>query len=68
MPLLMNEQLCAEWKQGNRAALDALVKNNLAFVRREANRLADQFRAYQHTDDLVQEGAIGLIEAAERYD
>ena len=68
MPTPTNEQLCAEWKQGNRAALDALVKNNLAFVRREANRLADQFRAYQHTDDLVQEGAIGLIEAAERYD
>ena len=68
MPVLTNERLCAEWKRGNRAALDALVENNLAFVRREANRLADQSRAYQHTDDLVQEGTIGLIEAAERYD
>ena len=68
MPAQTNEQLCAEWKQGNRAALDALIENNLPFVRREANRLADQFRAYQQTEDLVQEGTIGLIEAAERYD
>ena len=63
-----NEQLCTEWKQGNRSAMDALVESNLPFVRREANRLANQFHAYQHTDDLVQEGALGLIEAAERFD
>ena len=63
-----NEQLCAEWKRGNQAALDTLIVYNLPFVRREANRLAEQFRAYQYTDDLAQEGALGLIEAAERYD
>ena len=68
MPTPTNEQLCAEWKRGNQAALDALIVNNLPFVRREANRLADQFRTYQHTDDLVQEGTLGMIEAAERYD
>ena len=68
MPVQTNEQLCAEWKHGSRVALDALIENNLPFVRREANHLADQSRAYQHIDDLVQEGMIGLIEAAERYD
>ena len=68
MPVQTNEQLCAEWKQGSRTALDALIENNLAFVQREANRLANKFRTYQHTDDLVQEGIIGLMDAAERYD
>lgn len=68
MPTPTNEQLCAEWKQGNRAALDALVENNLPFVRREANRLADQFRCNMLIDDLVQEGSLGLIEAAEQFD
>ena len=68
MPTLTNEQLCVEWKQGNRAALDALVENNLPFVRREANRYADQFRCYPLIDDLVQEGSLGLIEAAEQFD
>ena len=62
MPVQTNEQLCAEWKQGSRTALDALIE------KREANRLANKFRTYQHTDDLVQEGIIGLMDAAERYD
>ena len=68
MPTPTNEQLCAEWKQGNRAALDALIENNLPFVRREASRLAEQFRCYPLIDDLVQEGALGLIEAAGQFD
>ena len=63
-----NEQLCAEWKRGNQTALDALIVNNLPFVRREANRLADQFRCNMLIDDLVQEGSLGLIEAAGQFD
>ena len=57
-----------ERREGSCAALDALVERNLPFVRHEANRLANRFRRYDLTDDLIQEGAIGLIEAAGQFD
>ncbi|MBR6862429.1 MAG: sigma-70 family RNA polymerase sigma factor [Acidaminococcaceae bacterium] len=68
MPTRSNEQLCAEWKNGNRAALDELVKQNFPFVRREAIIQANHFQRRDLMDDLIQEGSIGLIEAAERFD
>ena len=68
MPTRSNEQLWAEWKNGNRAALDDLVKQNLPFVRREANVQVSHFHRRDLVDDLVQEGSIGLIEAAESFD
>ena len=68
MPTRSNEQLWAEWKNGNRAALDDLVKQNLPFVRREANVHASRLQRRDLFDDLVQEGSIGLIEAAESFD
>lgn len=63
-----NEQLCAALKQGDRSAPDALVEQNTAFLRRTAYNLANQFKRPQATDDLAQEGAMALMEAAERYD
>ena len=63
-----NEQLCAALKQGDRTALDALVEQNMSFLRRKAKSLANQFNRPQTADDLVQEGSIALMEAAERYD
>ena len=68
MPTRSNEQLWAEWKNGNRAALNDLVKQNLPFVRREAKDQANRFQRRDLLDDLVQEGSIGLIEAAESFD
>ena len=68
MPTRSNEQLWAEWKNGNRAALNDLVKQNLPFVRREAKDQASPFHRRDLLDDLVQEGSIGLIEAAESFD
>lgn len=63
-----NEQLCAALKQGDRSALDTLVEQNMSFLRRKANKLANQFKRPHTVNDLVQEGAIALMEAAERYD
>lgn len=68
MPAKSNEQLWAEWKNGNRAALNDLVKQNLPFVRREAKDQASHFKRRDLLDDLIQEGSIGLIEAAESFD
>ena len=68
MPTRSNEQLWAEWKNGNRAALDDLVTQNLPFVRREAKDQANRFQRRDLLDDLIQEGSIGLIEAAESFD
>ena len=63
-----NEQLCAALKQGDRSALDVLIEQNMPFLRSKANSLANQFKRPWTAGDLVQEGAIALIEAAKRYD
>ena len=63
-----NEQLCAELKQGNRAALDSLLEQNLGFLQQSANIMAIKANHTELTEDLIQEGRIGLMEAAERFD
>ena len=63
-----NEQLCAALRQGDRSALDVLIEQNMPFLRSKAKDLANQFRRTWTAGDLVQEGAIALMEAAERYD
>ena len=68
MSALTNEQLCAALKCGDLSAFDTLVERNMAFVRHIANDFAGQFRHPQLVDDMVQEGAIGLVQAAELYD
>ena len=68
MPTRSNEQLWADWRNGSRTALEDLVNQNLPFVRREANVLASRFQRRELIDDLIQEGAIGLIEAAECFE
>ena len=68
MPALTNEQLCAALKQGDRSALDALIEQNTAFLLHTANSMANQYRCPQHTDDLIQEGALGMMKAAAQYD
>ena len=62
-----NEQLCAMLKQGDRSALDTLIEQNMSFLRHKAYSLANQFKRPETADDLVQEGAMALMEAAERY-
>lgn len=66
--VLTNEQLCAALKQGDRSALDTLIEQNMSHLRSMAKDLAHQFKRLHTADDLVQEGAMALMEAAERYD
>lgn len=66
-PLTKEEeyQLAAKIKLGDQAALHTLVKHNLKIVVTLANRHIGQGVAL---DDLIQEGNIGLWEAATRFD
>lgn len=65
---LKNEQLCVMYQQGNAAALDMLLIKNERFVYKTVLKAQ---KAYQHKldiDDLIQEGKMGLIKAAKRFD
>lgn len=66
-PLTVEEEkvLAQKIQEGDRAALDKLVKHNLKIVVTIANRHIGQGVPI---DDLIQEGNIGLFEAAQRFD
>ena len=69
---MTNEQLCALARQGDAGAQNLLIENNLRFIKKTAhevwNAQADLNRAQHITrDDLVQEGALGLLDCIERY-
>lgn len=69
---MTNEQLCALARQGDAGAQNLLIENNLRFIKKTAhevwNTQADLNRALHITrDDLVQEGALGLLGCIERY-
>lgn len=65
---LSNEELVELYKVGFKGALDTLVENNQGII----YKLANSFQVSQNKsidiEDLIQEGNIGLIDAAERYD
>ncbi|MCE1198146.1 MAG: RNA polymerase sigma factor RpoD/SigA [Marinilabiliales bacterium] len=66
--LLTSEEeffLAEQVKQGNKTALEALVKSNLRFVISVAKQYQNQGIPLQ---DLINEGNLGLLKAAERYD
>jgi RNA polymerase primary sigma factor len=67
-PLLTKEEeqnLAREIRRGDRQALNELVESNLSFVAKVASE-------YRHLgipfEDLLNEGNVGLIEAAHRFD
>jgi len=63
---LTNEQLIAEYKQGNREAYDLLFERN----ERLFWHIAKPFiaRWYYLKDDIVQEGMMGAMKIVERFD
>lgn len=67
-PLLTKEQekiVLRKVQQGNRAAMDLLVKSNLRFV----VNIAQLYRGQGlDVNELINEGNMGLIEAARRFD
>lgn len=67
-PLLTKEQekvVLEKIQQGNRAAMDLLVKSNLRFVVNIAQLYKGQGL---DINELINEGNLGLIEAARRFD
>lgn len=65
-PLSKEEEhaLAVRIAAGDRAAVDTLVRHNLKLVVKIANRFIGQGVAI---DDLIQEGNLGLIRAAEKF-
>ena len=64
-----NEQLCALAQGGDTDARNRLLENNFAFVQKKAFELIKHQKDCRlETDDLIQEGCFGLLEAIRRFD
>jgi len=64
-----NEALVEEYQNGNDQALNELVEQNKKLVYHFANRYYGMCKlSFLDKDDLIQEGFIGLMEAAEKFE
>ena len=64
---MTNEELVLLYQQGDKQALESLIKNNTGIVRKIANKFNGINKMIEF-DDLIQVGTIGLIAAAKKYD
>ena len=69
---MTNEQLCALVKQGDADAQNLLIENNLRFIKKTAHEVwstQPELNCSLHIalDDLVQEGALGMLGCIESY-
>ena len=68
-----NEQLCKMISRKQDGALEQLIRQNEGFVRIMANRIYTKYAASAgllscHQEDMLQEGRIALMKAAETYE
>ena len=69
---MTNEQLCIAALAGDTEARNALVENNLRFIKRTAYEMWSAQRELNTSlgieiNDLVQEGALGLLDGISGY-
>lgn len=62
-----NEVLVKEYQSGNKKALEQLIEQNKKFVYTVVNRYYTENTNSIDKEDLIQEGYLGLIRAAEKY-
>lgn len=66
---MTNEELVQEYQNGNHQALDELINQNNGLVYYFANKYLPLCpKTTMDMDDLLQEGWIGLVDAAKKYD
>jgi len=66
---IKNEHLCIMAQKGDRTALAALIEKNQRFIFQKALKISAKFKKTCMTEeDLFQEGVLGMIDAAERFD
>lgn len=63
-----NEQLCHLYKQGNKIALDAIIKKNENLIWSRVRKYSKYLNHKLEDEDLFQSGSIGLIKAVDRYE
>ena len=64
---MTNEELLELYQNGDNKALEELIEHNSKIIYKIANKY-DGVNRELELDDLIQEGLLGLIEAAKRYD
>ena len=72
MEMMSNEQLCILAQQGDVAAQNLLIENNLPYIKKTAYELWNTQAELNRSlgimqDDLIQEGSIGLYHCIESY-
>lgn len=65
---MTNEELVLLYQQGNSEALEELIVNNKKLIFNIANKFYTDNTNSIDIEDLEQEGSIGLIKAAQKYD
>ena len=63
---MTNEELVKLYQEGNKKALDKLLEDNKRIVYKIANKFKITNNSIDN-DDLIQEGMLGLIIAADKY-
>lgn len=65
---MTNEELVYLYQQGNKNALEEIIENNKGIVFKLVNKFNIDYNHTIEKEDLEQEGYIGLVIAAEKYD
>lgn len=65
---MSNVDLCRLIQAGNKKAIDAICQKNIKLIKKCANKYKDFCGNSIDIEDLIASGAIGLIEAAKKFD